>query len=102
MKTYNYCSYGNNKLYDVYYDAEKKKYVNRKDIVKCQFCKNEILKQNKIKKNTTENTCSICYNKIVVIQRWWKDKYWNPKSWICQRRLDKQYRLYSFNSNYFC
>ena len=28
----------------------KKKYVSRKDIVKCQFCQNEILKQNKIKK----------------------------------------------------
>ena len=32
-----------------------------------------------------------CLPFIIKIQHWWVDKYWNPKSKICQSRLGREY-----------
>jgi hypothetical protein len=32
-----------------------------------------------------------CIPFIIKIQQWWSDKYWNPKSKICQSRLTREY-----------
>jgi len=32
-----------------------------------------------------------CISFIIKIQQWWCDKYWNPRSKICQSRLNREY-----------
>lgn len=37
------------------------------------------------------------YRKIITLQRWWKDKMWNPESPICQKWIAKVQAIFDAN-----
>lgn len=86
--TYNkkYYRYKRIKKYDHFYH---KKILISETMYRCELCKKDKFIHSSL-------GTKICFDCLMAtkIQKWWLNIYWNPKSKICEKRLNKQYNSY--------